>query len=293
MKHLILLTIALSLSFFSQAAVNQKIMSKVPQAQVQSVLNTHKNLGYVPVFIDGFQHSVGNSTSMSKKTYFNIVFEKSNNVNGYKVYIANQIIVHASGQRIIFLESYKNGRGQLRFAIIIKKHNNNTRFKTTHGRSSNFQSVFNAQKARGFHIKNRSVVRVSGVNYTTALFERSNVGSWLSKPNLSAAQATAKMVANKNVGRTLVHMDIPTGSPIKYNLIFHQKPTNAGWYAKNNLTYNQLLTAISNAKSAGYRTTLVCGFDVPGSINGNEVMKLRYAVTFVKPSGGGNFVISN
>lgn len=294
MKNLILLTLALFISLVTQAAIDQKIMSQVPESQVQSVLNAHKNRGYVPVFIDGFRHStqVANNRG-SKLTYFNIVFEKSANVNDYQVVIASPFIVYPSGYYLDFLESYLNSQGQRRFAMIIKNTNRHPKFDTYHGRSSNFQAEFNAQKSAGFHIKNRSVVKVNGVNYTTALFEKSNVGSWLSKPNRTAAQATALMTANRNAGRTLVHMDAPKTSPQRFNLIFHQKPTNAGWYATNNLTKNQLAVAISNAKNAGYRTTLVCGFDVPGLINGNEVMKIRYAATFVKPSAGGVYLISN
>ena len=293
MKHLLLLVFILFLGFSSHAAINQKVVAKVAESQVQSVLNAHKNMGYVPVFIDGFQHYAGNSTNRKKVTYFNIVFEKSNNVNNYEVRIANQIITYAQGQSIRFLESYINGKGQLRFALIIQKSGRHPKFVTSYGRSASFQAVFNQKKAQGYHIKTRSVVRIGGIRYTTALFERSNVGSWRSKPNLDKTQATAQMVANKNAGRTLVHMDIPTGSPTKYNLIFHQKPTNAGWYASNNLTKAQLLTAISNAKNAGYRTTIVCAYDVPGLVNGNEISRIRYAATFVKSSGVGGFVISD
>jgi hypothetical protein len=285
-KNLIILTLALFMSIVTQAAIDQRVMSEIPENQAQSVLNAHKNQGYVPIFIDGFQHSTQVATNPGKKvTYFNFVFEKVDNVNDYQVVLAASFIVYPSGHHMEFLEGYLNSEGQRRFAMVIKRPGRYPGFETYHGRSSSFQAEFNTQKAAGYHLKTRSVVNYNGVNYTTALFEKSNVGSWLSKPNQTEAQATALMTANRNAGRTLVHMDIPTpsGSP-RFNLIFHQKPTSAGWYASNGLTKNQLSVAISNAKNAGYRTTLVNGYDVPGLINGNEVSKIRYAVTFVKPS---------
>ena len=170
--------------------------------------------------------------------------------------------------------------------VIKNPPKNFPKFDTYHGPAANFQAEFNAQKDAGYHLKNRSVVTYNGTKYTTALFERQNVGSWISKPNQTEAQATTLMLNNRNAGRTLVHMDVISGSPTRYNLIFHQKPTRSGWYASTNLTRSQLNAAIANAENSGYRTTIICGYDVPGLINGNEVMKIRYAATFVKRNPG-------
>lgn len=282
------------MTLVSQAAIDQKVISEVQESQVQAVINAQKNLGYVPVFIDGFQHSTQVATNQgNKQTFFNLIFERVANVNDYQVIIAGSLIAYPSGYYLSFLESYLNSQGQLRFAMIIESPGRHPQFDAFHGRSSEFQAEFNAQNTAGYHLKNRSEVNVNGVNYTTALFENSNVGSWLSKPNQTEAQATAQMLANRNAGRTLVYMDIPSNSPTRFNLIFHQRPANAGWYATNNLTKNQLAVAVSNAKNAGYRTTLVCGYDIPGLVNGNEVMKIRYAVTFVKPAVQGAVLSNN
>lgn len=284
-KNLIILTLALFMTFVSQAAIDQKVMTQVPESQAQSVIDAQRSQGYIPSFIDGFQHSTQVATNGgTKQTYFNFVFNKVANVNNFQVVLAGSFITYPSGEQLDFLESYINSSGQRRFAMVIKRPRNFPKFDTFHGPSANFQAEFDAQKDAGYHLKNRSVVRLNGTNYTTALFERQNIGSWLSKPNRTEEQATSLMLSNRNAGRTLVHMDVPTGSPTRYNLIFHQKPTNAGWYATANLTKSQLNAAISNAKNAGYRTTIVCGYDVPGMINGNEVMKIRYAATFVKPN---------
>ncbi|MEL7221683.1 MAG: hypothetical protein AAGJ93_10215 [Bacteroidota bacterium] len=284
MKNLIILTLALFMTFVSQAAINQKVVSQVPESQAQAVIDAHRSQGYVPAFIDGFQHStqVANNPG-SKQTYFNFVFKKVNHVSIFQVVLASSIITYPSGEQLDFLESYLNSQGERRFAMVIKKPRNFPKFDTYHGPSANFQAEFNAQKDAGYHLKNRSVVTYNGTKYTTALFERQNVGSWISKPNQTEAQATTLMLNNRNAGRTLVHMDVISGSTTRYNVIFHQKPTNAGWYASTNLTRSQLNTAIANAENTGYRTTIICGYDVPGLVNGNEVMKIRYAATFVKP----------
>jgi len=273
------------MTFVSQAAINQKVVSQVPESQAQGVIDAHRSQGYVPAFIDGFQHStqVANNRG-SKQTYFNFVFKKVNHVGIFQVVLASSIITYPSGEQLDFLESYLNSQGERRFAMVIKNPPRSfPKFDTYHGPAANFQAEFNAQKDAGYHLKNRSIVTYNGTKYTTALFERQNVGSWLSKPNQTEEQATTRMLNNRNAGRTLVHMDVISGSPTRYNLIFHQKPTNAGWYASTNLTRSQLNTAIANAENAGYRTTIICGYDVPGLVNGNEVMKIRYAATFVKP----------
>ncbi|HMQ46832.1 MAG TPA: hypothetical protein PKA00_04915 [Saprospiraceae bacterium] len=284
MKSLLFFCFCLLMPLFSQAAIDQIVVSEVSESDVQSVIDAQKANSYVPIWIDAFQHRTSVSSNAALRTYFNLIFEKVSNPDDYKVQIANQLIVYPAGEYLQFLESYINGNGQLRFALIIKATGSNPVFDAVHVKSDDFQATFNNLSAQGYHLKNRSVVNVSGTNYTTGLFEKSNVGSWLSKPKLTAAQATNEMVANQGAGRTLVHMDIPTNVPEKYNLIFHQLPTNSGWYAQSNLTKAQLAVAVTNAKNNGYRTTIVCGYDVSTSVNGNETYAIRYAVTFVKPS---------
>jgi hypothetical protein len=292
MKNLFLFCLFVLGSFVSQAGIDQKVMSQVSEQNIESVVAVQKRNGYIPVWIDGFQHSTSVATNVGKKvTYFNVIFEKVPNPNSYTVKVANSLIVYPQGSYIQFLESYINGQGKVRFAMVIKNTGNNPNFKTFHGPSGNFQAFFNNMKAQGYHIENRNMVPVGNQWFTTARFEKSNVGAWLSKPNRTEAQATALMTDQRNKGRTLVHMDVPYKFPKKYNLIFHQKPTNNGWYAKNNLTKQQLNVAISNAKNQGYRTTIVCGYDIQWSINGNEVKQIRYAVTFVKPKNNGGFAI--
>lgn len=286
MKNLLFFCFCLLMPLFSQAVIDQVVVSEVSESDVQSVIDAQKANSYVPIWIDAFQHSTSTSNNAISRTYFNIIFEKVSNPDDYKVQIANQLIVYSAGQYLQFLESYINGNGQLRFALIIKTTGSNPVFEAEHVKSNDFQAIFNNLTAQGYHLKNRSVVNVSGTDYTTGLFEKSNVGSWLSKPKLSAAQATNEMVANQGAGRTLVHMDITKGVPEKYNLIFHQLPANSGWYAQTNLSKAQLAVAVNNAKNNGYRTTVVCGYDVPTSINGNETYAIRYAVAFVKPSSG-------
>lgn len=269
-----------------QAAIDQKVMSEVKESEVQSVINAQQDLGYIPVWIDGFQHSTQNGTNPGKKlTFFNLVFEKVSNPDDYQVFAANSLIVYPNGASLKFLESYINGAGNIRFALVIKTTGGSSNFDAYHGLSANFQAEFNAKKQQGYHLENRSVVNKNGQNYTTALFVKSNVGTWISKSGLTQAQATAEMTANKNAGRTLVHMDIPYATSAAYNLVFHQSPANSGWYAQNGLTKQQLAVAVSNAKNQGYRTTIVCGYEFSVLVNGNETFQTRYAVTFVKPAG--------
>jgi hypothetical protein len=292
MKKLMLLLASLLINLYSFAAINQKVMTEIPENQVQGVIDAQKSQGYIPIYIDAFQHSTQVATNPGTKlTYFNFVFEKVNNPNDYQISIASPFIVNVAGHAIKFLESYINSQGQLRFALVTKS-GNNPPFQAKHVKSSDFQATFNALKNQGYHLKTRSVVKVGAVNYTSALFVKSNVGSWVSKSNLTLAQATAEMQANKTAGRTLVHMDIPYGIPTKYNLVFHQLPANNGWYAQNGLTKQQLAVAVSNAKNQGYRTTIVSGYDQPALINGNEVKVIRYAATFVKPKSGVGGLVS-
>ena len=290
MKQL-MLTFLLGILFFqtetdaqntilAKTTPGQKIQIQVPEAQAKSVVASFRRKGYVPVFIDAFNHSTQVATNSGQlKTYFNFVFEKKN-TSQYGVNIGAPFIVHNAGdERIIFLESYLSESGQIKFNIITRK-NTAVKFKAVHVKSNQFQAKFNQMKNAGYHITTRTSVRKNGQTYVTALFEKSNVGGWISKPNLTQAQATALMTQYRNKGWVLRFMDIPNHTK-KYNLIFHQKPSGT-WYAQNGFSKNQSLNKISQAKNNGYKTTMICGYDKPGLINGNEVMKIKYALTFVK-----------
>ena len=245
---------ALFLSFSAQAGINQKVVTEIPEANVKRIINSYKAKGYAAIWIDGFRHRTGVATNGKTKTFFNVIFEKKSNAADYQISVGLDFIVYPAGHPVMQLESYLSNNGKIRYAVIYRS-SGSANVKSVHVPANQFQAKFNQMKGQGYHLVSRSIVRKGGSLFTTGLFEKSNVGAWLSKPNLTAGQATNLMLAQHNKGRTLVHMDIPNKFPTRYNLIFHTKPANAGWYAKNNLTKAQLTAEIAQAKGNGYRVT--------------------------------------
>jgi len=258
----------------------QEIKMRVAESQANNAVAQYRAKGYVPIFIDAFNHRIQNAVNSGPlKTYFNFIFEKRI-VSDYGVTIGAPFIAYDSNEeRVIFLESYLSESGNIRFNIITRK-NTLVPFKTFHVKANQFQWIFDHWAGLGYHISTRTSVRRNGQSYITALFEKSYVGGWVSKPHLTQTQATAAMIQYRNKGYYLRFMDIAHHTN-KYSLIFHQKPPGV-WFAQNGFTKSQALNKISQANTNGYRTTVLCGYDQPGLSNGNEVNYIKYAVTFRK-----------
>lgn len=301
-------TFLATLFFFAMAAsaiagpqITKVAVSKT--AAIQAIAQ-YKAQGYIPTWIDGFNHNTSVALNTGKETLFNLVFDKNNNNAKFNAFIGMSgssyqakfnHYVGVKKMKLTFVESYKDAAGTIRYAAVFVKKSGPT-FTAYHGKlQAAHQAKFNQLTSQGYRLVCRSTVQKNGNSYVTALYDKKNVGSWVAKSYKSLGQTQSLMESNKAAGRTLNHFDVlqkgNSTTDINYSMIFDSQPNN-GWYAKNGLSKNQLSSEIMKAKRKGYETTIISGYDKAASLNGNEYYKLQFAVCFVKPTGIGGFVIN-
>ncbi|MCB0636207.1 MAG: hypothetical protein KDC54_06300 [Lewinella sp.] len=270
--------------------IDQKIDNAVLAEDYQDLFELRNRDGYRPVFIDGFLHRAGVAVDQQNVTMFNVIFEKAPAGLKWAAYHGLTAAAYQSkfnemtdaGYRPEFVESYPYQNG-IRYAVIFVKEAGPA-YAAVHGLPiASWQAYFDGKVDAGYRLVNRSVVFVGGNKFVTALFDKKNVGSWISKSNMDLPATQTAMEANKDAGRMLTHLDVAqeTTTNFTFAAVFNSEP-NDGWYALNNLDEAELLSKIATAKSNGYATTLVSAYDVAGLVNGNEVNHIRYAVGFRK-----------
>ncbi len=270
--------------------IDQEVLLAIPSEDYQNEFELKVRNGYRPVWIDGFIHRAGVATSTYNTTRFNVIFEKVKDGEQWAAYHGLSSSKYqekydemkSNGYRLEFIESYMQGNN-IRYApIFVKK--SGPALAAVHGLPhASWQNYFDDKVADGYRLVNRSVVVKNGNKYVTALFDKKNVGSWISKSNMNLAQTQATMENNLDAGRVLRHLDISqtTSTDFTFGAIFDKDDFN-NWYAPNGLTQAELEAEIAEAESNGYKTTIVSAYDVFELVNGNETYAIRFAAGFVK-----------
>ncbi len=270
--------------------IDQEVVLAIPSTDYQDKLELMVRNGYRPVWIDGFMHRAGVATSTHNTTRFNVIFEKAaegekwasfHGLSGSQ-YQEKYDEMKGDGYRLEFIESYLED-GNIRYAPIFVKKSGPALAAIHELPIASWQNYFDTKVADGYRLVNRSVVVKDGNKYVTALFDKKNVGNWISHSNMDLAETQTTMENNKADGRALRHLDISQTSATDFTFaaIFDKDDFN-NWYAPNGLTQAELEAEIANAKSNGYKTTIVSAYDVFQLVNGNETYAIRFAAGFVK-----------
>ena len=262
----------------------------IPAEDYQSVFNSITARNYRLAFIDGFVHRAGVATDTYNKVMFNAVFvENVDNLkwasfhglsggqyqDKFDEYIGN-------GYRLMHIESYPSN-GKIKYAPIFVKQNGPA-FKAVHGKKlSDWQDYFDQRIAEGYRLVNRSIVWKGDKRYVAALFDKKNVGSWMSKSGQTPAETQTLMEDNKDLGRAATFLDVcqKTSTDFTFGPIFNSEP-HQNWYALNKLSKEDLLDELTAAKNNDYKVTFVVAYDEPALLNGNEYYEMRFAVGFRK-----------
>lgn len=266
------------------------VKAGIPATEYQGVFDQMTSQGYRLIFIDGFLHTEGNSTQTKTVNYFNAIFEENVDNIAWKAYHGLTSSGYQSkfndltskGYRLTHIESYPQNSG-IRYAPIFAKVAGPS-WIAYHGKKiKDHQAKFEELMAKGYRLVNRSIVKVGDQEYVAALYDKKDVGGWVAKSGLDEDETQAMMEENYDKGRMLGFLDISQeySSKFTYGPIFNSDK-HEGWYALNKLSLTELKNEIADAESKGYRTNIVVGYDVPGSINGNEVQDLRFAASWVK-----------
>lgn len=223
------------------------------------------NAGYELVWVDGFD--------ANGKLYFNVVFRPKSggswkafhNLTGsqYQSKVEENI---EAGYTITQTESYKIGN-EVRYAVIFKKEVG-PKITAYHGNSvSQHQNKFDNLTSKGWRPINISVVSVGGQLKYTALYEKTDIGSFVAKSFMTPAEYQQQAEENKQKGRQIAYLNayIHNGNPY-FSAIWNSKTTGS-YKAKHGLSGATYQTEWTSATSSGLLTRNVTGY-----VSGNSVL---------------------
>lgn len=238
--------------------------------------NTFTNItacGYMPSWVDGYD--------VNGQNYFNAIF-----VPADVPWVARHGLTSAQyqaefdewtakGYRPRQVESYRQGN-RIRYAVIFVKKPG-PRWVAYHGKTPDeHQAEFDKLVKRKFHAVNISVVSINGNRRYTALYERSNVGSWRAKSFLTLTEYQQEFDANKAAGRQLAYVQAYNHSGgVRFSGIWYSTFSTA-FAARHGMTSDEYQQEWEDRTSNGFRTQAVTGYQ-----QNNEA---RFAALWRKPN---------
>ncbi|MEJ1095760.1 MULTISPECIES: peptidoglycan DD-metalloendopeptidase family protein [unclassified Pseudoxanthomonas] len=235
----------------------------VPARDYQCLFDQAVNAGYALEWIDGFD--------VDGKVYYNAVFRPNANM-AWKAfhgltgaqYQQRFDELTGKGYRPYQVESYLD-QGNVRYAVIYRKQSGPT-FSAYHGLSANeHQQRMDELTKAGYRPRNVSVVSSGGQRRYTALYEKTDIGSWQAKSQLTAGEYQQAFNANAEQGRQIVYVNgyMHGGQPY-FTAIWSSK--SGGTYkAKHGLTSSQYQSEWQSNTGAGLLTRDVTGYSSGGS----------------------------
>lgn len=237
--------------------------------------NTFTNItacSYMPSWIDGYD--------VNGKNYFNAIFRpadvswQARHGLTSAEYQAEFDKWKAEGYRPTQVESYRQGN-RIRYAVIFVKKSGPS-WVAYHGKTSvEHQVEFDQLTQKGFHPVNISVVSIQGNRRYTALYEKSNVGSWQAKSFLTPTEYQQAFDENKAAGRQLAYVQAYNhNGGVRFSGIWYSvfSTMSAAQHGMNSDEYQKKWEELTGK---GYRTQAVTGYE-----QNNE---MRFAALWRKP----------
>ena len=268
---------AIAVSFFSVSAGTlaaapvassaEVVRTSVPHDLYPAEIARFTKAGYRPVWVDGFR--------AARKNWFNIVFRRDdgktawvarNDLTGEQ-YQARFDMWRKAGYRPLSLESYPTADG-IRYAGIFVK-SAGPRWLAYHGLGeADHQSRFDQLTREGWRPVIISVAPSGGARYYTAVYEKKDVGSFVSQQALDANHYEAEMNRQSAAGRNLVYLNAYNDSTgARFTAIWYSNAVKP--YARQRINGRDY-PAVANAQRAkGLLTRAVTGY--------TEGTRVRYA----------------
>jgi hypothetical protein len=201
-------------------------------------------------------------------TYFNAIFRPATG----KAWVARHGLTSAQyqaefdlrkrqGYHPRLVESYLSGNN-IRYAVIFTKADG-IRWTAYHGKTANqHQTLFDSLTSNGWRPVNVSVVSIGGQRSYTALYVKTNVGSYQLKSFLTPTQYQIAFDANNRAGRQLVYLNAyKHNGGVRFSAIWNSA-TNGAFVAKHGLTGAQYQAQWSTWTGQGFSTQVVTGYSV-------------------------------
>jgi hypothetical protein len=235
----------------------------VPARDYQCLFDQAVNAGYALEWIDGFD--VGGNV------YYNAVFRPNGNTGwaAFHGLTSAQYQQHfdkytSQGYRPYQVESY-SGQGGTRYAVIFRKQSGPA-YSAYHGLdAAAHQAKMDTLTKAGYRPRNVSVVSSGGQRRYTALYDKTDMGSWQAKSQLTAAEYQQAFDSNAQQGRQVVYLNgyVHGGQPY-FSAIWSSKASGP-YKAKHGLSSNQYQNEWQSNTGAGLLTRDVTGYSSGGS----------------------------
>ena len=242
----------------------------VPADRYQFVFNRIASSGYQLEWIDGF--------NSGGRIFFNVVFRPSDG----KKSVAFHNLTAARYQeefnkftsqsyRLVHINSYPAANRVLYAAIF--DADSGSPFTAHHGLSAaQHQNRFNELTGAGWRPKNISVTSINGQRSYAAVFERTNVGSYVARSFLTLAQYQQHFTENRNAGRQLAYLSAYEHNGEPHFSAIWNSVTKGAFKARHGLTSQQYQQEWEDALGNGQLTRAVTAYP-----QGNSV---RYAAVW-------------
>ncbi len=236
----------------------------VPARDFQCLFDQATGSGYELKWIDGFDKK--------GKVYYNAIFGRKGRAKWVayfgltgKQYQARLDQYTKRGYRPVQVETYRRGTG-VRYALILKKKSG-PKYVAYHGLSaSKHQKRTDDLVKQGFRPKNVAVASVKGTRYYTALYEKTNIGSFQAKSFLTQAAYQKLFDENKKKGRQIAYLNGYEHKGKPYLSAIWNSKTKGAYKARHNLSGSQYQSEWQKATKAGYRTRNVTGYTAGSSV---------------------------
>jgi hypothetical protein len=220
--------------------------------------------GYRPVWVDGFR--------VARKTWFNIVFRRD---DGKAAWVAQHDLTggqyqarfdtwRKAGYRPLDLESYPTADG-IRYAAIFVKAAG-PRWLAYHAlREADHQARFDQLTGEGWRPVIISVTPSGGARYYTALYEKKDVGSFVSQQVLDATHYQAEMNQQSAAGRKLVYLNAYNDSTgARFTAIWYSNAVKP--YARHGINARDYSAVANTQRAKGLLTRAVAGYTDGSSV---------------------------
>jgi hypothetical protein len=235
------------------------VRTSVSDARYPAEIGRLSKAGYRPVWVDGFR--------VGRKTWFNVVFRRD---RGKVAWVAQHDLTagqyqarfdtwRKAGYRPLDLESYSTADG-IRYAAIFVKTAGPPWVAYHALGEADHQARFDQLTGGGWRPVIISVAQSGGGRSYTALYEKRDVGSFVSQQVLDAAHYQAEMNQQSALGRKLVYLNAYNDSTggARFTAIWYSKAVES--YARHGISARDY-PAVARAQHAkGLLTRAVTGY---------------------------------
>lgn len=232
----------------------------IADANYQTEFDRIRSSGYRPVWIDAYD--------VNGKIFFNVIFRPDDGTlwaarhgmtsNEYQVEFNDR---KEKGFRLAHIESYLSDGSSIRYASIFIK-SSGPATNAYHGRTAEqHQTLFNDLTQQGWRPVNITAVSIAGVRTYAALYEKRDVGSFISKSFLTPTEYQTEYDDNNNAGRKLVYLNAYShlGGPRIIAIWYEKAPSPV--VARHGMSRAQCQVEYNNQLANGFLTRALTGYE--------------------------------